>query len=321
MAAATDNRFVHLSKTKMCKFHSLGKCKKGTECPFAHYSKELRPLPDLRCTKLCKSFILTGICPEEDCVYAHSKDELRSTGALRKTKLCRFEKTGHCALGSKCNFAHSVSELRDDGDVELNIPEEIPVQQPGEFILPPGLAWDTPPTYTTPPFAEYRQINAMAKDIADLNALAAKLDGMLSQLGQVAGGINEPACEAPGPRSKASNLAHDSPAYVHVTSTPDAWTLKTVSSQPIERKFDGLYGDGQSTSTRSTPSPQTPPSPTGSGRSSGMTSSQAMAEMYNEGVYGTPCSLGSMAGFPHLPPELLADPRLANGPFGTIMGA
>lgn len=226
-----------------------------------------------------------------------------------------------------CNFAHCVSELRGAEDADLQFPEEDQFQHPGEFIMPPGLAWDTAPTYATPPYPEYQagyqQINAMAKDVADLSALAAKLDGLLSQFGQVAGAINEPVCQVPGRRPKASNLAHDSPAYVHVTCTPDAWTLKTVSSQPIERQKDGghgSYGDGQSISTRSTPSPQTPPSPTGSGRSSGITSSQALAEMYTEGVYGTPCSAGSW-GSVYLPPELLADPRFANGPFGAIMGA
>lgn len=64
-------------KTKMCKFHILGMCAKGTQCRFAHDRVELQNLPDLSRTKLCKTLINTGSCEDPECRYAHSKEELR----------------------------------------------------------------------------------------------------------------------------------------------------------------------------------------------------------------------------------------------------
>jgi len=125
-AEENSSRLCQFTKTKLCKFHVLGKCTKGTQCPFAHDGVDLRNLPDLRRTKLCKVLIQTGRCPNQGCLYAHTKEELRSTGAFHKTKLCRFMQTGHCTLGSKCNFAHSSVELRE--------PETIETLEP-----PPGL--------------------------------------------------------------------------------------------------------------------------------------------------------------------------------------
>jgi hypothetical protein len=129
-SAEDSSRLCQFSKTKLCKFHVLGKCTKGRQCPFAHEGGELRNLPDLRRTKLCKTLIQTGQCLNQNCQYAHSKEELRSTGAFHKTKLCRFMQTGHCTLGAKCNFAHSSVELRE--------PETIESLRP-----PPGLGFES----------------------------------------------------------------------------------------------------------------------------------------------------------------------------------
>mmetsp|Transcript_41899 Transcript_41899/g.76132 ORF Transcript_41899/g.76132 Transcript_41899/m.76132 type:complete len:479 (-) Transcript_41899:77-1513(-) len=107
------------SKTKMCKFHLMGKCTKGDDCLFAHEKTEMRPLPDLTCTKLCKALIQTGVCTLPDCKYAHNKEELRSTSSFHKTKMCRFALMGHCALGDKCNFAHTSEEIRELDPDEL----------------------------------------------------------------------------------------------------------------------------------------------------------------------------------------------------------
>eukprot|EP00445_Apocalathium_hangoei_P036917 CAMPEP_0203957240 /NCGR_PEP_ID=MMETSP0359-20131031/89179_1 /ASSEMBLY_ACC=CAM_ASM_000338 /TAXON_ID=268821 /ORGANISM="Scrippsiella Hangoei, Strain SHTV-5" /LENGTH=508 /DNA_ID=CAMNT_0050891059 /DNA_START=24 /DNA_END=1550 /DNA_ORIENTATION=+ len=71
-------RTVIFSKTKMCKFHILGICAKGTGCKFAHHKEELNPLPDLSRTKLCKTLISTGSCEEPDCKYAHNREQLRA---------------------------------------------------------------------------------------------------------------------------------------------------------------------------------------------------------------------------------------------------
>eukprot|EP00931_Biecheleriopsis_adriatica_P118448 TRINITY_DN9385_c0_g1_i1.p1 TRINITY_DN9385_c0_g1~~TRINITY_DN9385_c0_g1_i1.p1 ORF type:complete len:475 (+),score=102.39 TRINITY_DN9385_c0_g1_i1:32-1426(+) len=65
------------TKTKMCKFHILGSCQRGTQCRFAHDQSELQALPDLTGTKLCKTLVQTGQCQDPNCTYAHSKDEFR----------------------------------------------------------------------------------------------------------------------------------------------------------------------------------------------------------------------------------------------------
>jgi len=70
-------RTVIFTKTRMCKFHILGMCSKGSGCKFAHHKEELNPLPDLTRTKLCKTLISTGSCEDPDCQYAHNRDELR----------------------------------------------------------------------------------------------------------------------------------------------------------------------------------------------------------------------------------------------------
>lgn len=125
-----SGRLCQFSKTKLCKFHVIGKCTKGEQCTFAHENLDLRKLPDLRCTKLCKTLIQTGHCTNRFCMYAHSKEELRSTGAFHKTKLCRFMQTGHCTLGAKCNFAHSSVELREPETIDM-------------LEAPPGLDWNS----------------------------------------------------------------------------------------------------------------------------------------------------------------------------------
>mmetsp|Transcript_19121 Transcript_19121/g.45020 ORF Transcript_19121/g.45020 Transcript_19121/m.45020 type:complete len:521 (-) Transcript_19121:241-1803(-) len=133
-----QGRTWQFTKTKLCKFHIIGMCVKGVNCPFAHDKEELRPLPDLTCTKLCKTLIQTGSCEDRSCTYAHTKDELRATSAFHKTKLCRFSQIGHCALGSKCNFAHSPEEVRplEDPAMPLFSPSQgLYSDQPNEAAL------------------------------------------------------------------------------------------------------------------------------------------------------------------------------------------
>mmetsp|Transcript_128960 Transcript_128960/g.234297 ORF Transcript_128960/g.234297 Transcript_128960/m.234297 type:complete len:347 (+) Transcript_128960:118-1158(+) len=254
----TDNRFVQFNKTKMCKFEVLGRCKKGRECPFAHTSKELKGLPDLRCTKLCKSLILTGICADETCNYAHSKDELRSTGTFHKTKLCRFMQTGHCALGAKCNFAHSSSELREADDSPEYGALEWEGMPPGLGLagMPPGLGWE----------GVYAGADATS-DVTDLSALAQSLELMLSK--QEA--YQEPALEAPELLQKDTGLQQGSPAYVRLGSNPK--TSRDGGNGLGTLNFDYLNAEINSMSTRSPQSPPTPPSPSGSRSSSGKSGS------------------------------------------------
>lgn len=80
MAKSTANRQHRnnqFSKTKMCRFELLGMCAKGPQCPFAHGTVELRPLPDLSRTKLCRQLLQCGECHNPGCAYAHSREELR----------------------------------------------------------------------------------------------------------------------------------------------------------------------------------------------------------------------------------------------------
>lgn len=69
------------TKTKMCKFHQVGKCTKGMHCPWAHDASELKATPDLRRTKLCKELIATGHCTRPGCTFAHSKEDFRFISA------------------------------------------------------------------------------------------------------------------------------------------------------------------------------------------------------------------------------------------------
>lgn len=80
-ASAAPDRTVIFEKTKMCKFHILGVCAKGSECRFAHDKSELNGLPNLFRTKLCKTLISTGVCEDPACRYAHSKEQMRDAPA------------------------------------------------------------------------------------------------------------------------------------------------------------------------------------------------------------------------------------------------
>jgi hypothetical protein len=67
------NEFV---KTRLCCFELMGCCKKGTQCPFAHGSEDLRSCPDLTKTSICHKWT-RGCCPlpAERCRYAHGASD------------------------------------------------------------------------------------------------------------------------------------------------------------------------------------------------------------------------------------------------------
>lgn len=150
---AGKDRLKQFEKTKMCKFHVLGQCSRGSACRYAHDSVEIKPLPDLVCTKLCPLLVSLGSCNQPGCRYAHHREELRGTSIYHKTKICRFAQTGHCTLGSKCNFAHSDREIRQAQESEDSInsllPQDLVMElQPqthqdvnlnSDLGLPPGL--------------------------------------------------------------------------------------------------------------------------------------------------------------------------------------
>mmetsp|Transcript_58553 Transcript_58553/g.116102 ORF Transcript_58553/g.116102 Transcript_58553/m.116102 type:complete len:394 (-) Transcript_58553:57-1238(-) len=84
-ASSRPTRNCQFFKTKRCKFEFLGMCAKGPQCPFAHGSTELRPLPDLRCTKMCRELLQSGRCNSSNCAYAHSREEVRALGDRQTT--------------------------------------------------------------------------------------------------------------------------------------------------------------------------------------------------------------------------------------------
>mmetsp|Transcript_1430 Transcript_1430/g.3902 ORF Transcript_1430/g.3902 Transcript_1430/m.3902 type:complete len:278 (-) Transcript_1430:76-909(-) len=115
MATSTnsrDGRTRQFARTKLCRFHVLGMCVKGPQCPFAHGSEELRPLPDLRCTKLCKTMMQVGSCQDPTCSYAHTEEELRAPSEM---------------LGAGSSAPGSVDTSLQEGALS---------------IMPPGLSWD-----------------------------------------------------------------------------------------------------------------------------------------------------------------------------------
>mmetsp|Transcript_90157 Transcript_90157/g.255535 ORF Transcript_90157/g.255535 Transcript_90157/m.255535 type:complete len:289 (+) Transcript_90157:40-906(+) len=142
---------MKLTKTKMCKFEAWGSCSKGAQCPYAHSSDELNPLPDLRRTKLCKRLIQNGVCDNPGCTFAHDKEELRmppSVITAFRTKTCRFfVETGSCKLGSRCSFSHDIpEEMRGSAGSSLQSEDHAPLEM--RPLLPP--VPDFPPAPVAP---------------------------------------------------------------------------------------------------------------------------------------------------------------------------
>eukprot|EP00928_Gymnodinium_smaydae_P019522 TRINITY_DN17496_c0_g1_i1.p1 TRINITY_DN17496_c0_g1~~TRINITY_DN17496_c0_g1_i1.p1 ORF type:complete len:294 (-),score=49.20 TRINITY_DN17496_c0_g1_i1:342-1223(-) len=68
--------------TKMCTFHSAGKCKRGAACSFAHDPKDVLPKLDLYKTSPCMFFFQRGTCRNgKACRFAHSHRELRGNSS------------------------------------------------------------------------------------------------------------------------------------------------------------------------------------------------------------------------------------------------
>jgi hypothetical protein len=72
-------------KTRMCKFHEQGFCRKGSDCAFSHDQSRLHSRPDLFRTRLCLAFERNGKCKDgSTCKYAHGVEQLRSSVAIGK---------------------------------------------------------------------------------------------------------------------------------------------------------------------------------------------------------------------------------------------
>lgn len=77
---------THLfDKTKLCKFHAKGRCRRGPACTFAHAGGELRPHPDFYKTQLCTDLFRNGLCERgAACCYAHAPHEIRRTNLPKR---------------------------------------------------------------------------------------------------------------------------------------------------------------------------------------------------------------------------------------------
>lgn len=97
---------VRLSKTKLCRYFSKGKCKHEDKCHYAHGIEELANQPNLQKTKMCQDF-LCGTCQKgASCSFAHGPNELTSVNFCYKTTQCIWYAKGMCRNGVQCQFLH-----------------------------------------------------------------------------------------------------------------------------------------------------------------------------------------------------------------------
>jgi len=102
------------SKTSFCYKQLEGKCRRGTNCQFAHSADELRARPVLDKTKMCTN---SG-CTDTECRYAHSRAELKATIDFAKTKVCHFG--DKCKNGDTCRYAHDATEINKIKDSKVD---------------------------------------------------------------------------------------------------------------------------------------------------------------------------------------------------------
>eukprot|EP00928_Gymnodinium_smaydae_P075519 TRINITY_DN58542_c0_g1_i1.p1 TRINITY_DN58542_c0_g1~~TRINITY_DN58542_c0_g1_i1.p1 ORF type:complete len:232 (+),score=10.92 TRINITY_DN58542_c0_g1_i1:69-764(+) len=70
-------------KTRRCRFFGMGICTRGSECRFAHATKEVRPQLS---AKMCPLFLNTGSCTDEKCDYAHRREDVKKKRKHRRRK-------------------------------------------------------------------------------------------------------------------------------------------------------------------------------------------------------------------------------------------
>merc|ERR1719265_964586 len=100
VSESKDNPSVTpLYKTRLCNFHLVGACQKGSSCSYAHGEEDLRPSPDFERTSVCPIMLNHGQCDKLNCRYAHNANELRTEHSLLKTKMCSFHVNGICVVG------------------------------------------------------------------------------------------------------------------------------------------------------------------------------------------------------------------------------
>lgn len=146
-SSAQPSRFKdNFRPMRLCKhLVTLGLCRQGSDCTFAHSYDELHPassdmpkvekpaatsalaeqgevpesnVPDVRLKKkreMCGRFSRGECSLGKVCPFAHSEEELGTVGLVVcgkvKTRLCIFWESGKCIYGTNCNNAHGEKEI------------------------------------------------------------------------------------------------------------------------------------------------------------------------------------------------------------------
>uniref|UniRef100_A0A0G4HXA0 C3H1-type domain-containing protein n=1 Tax=Chromera velia CCMP2878 TaxID=1169474 RepID=A0A0G4HXA0_9ALVE len=131
-------------KLHVCRFWTVGKCKRGNKCPFSH-PDGITPLAGCLSGPTHNRHFKTSMCPmlkngkcsrsAAECKYAHSLAELRSTADLHKTVMCSFWLSGHCKAGSNCRHAHGDRELRKPGGSSEGSQTDQPEAAPSALVF------------------------------------------------------------------------------------------------------------------------------------------------------------------------------------------
>eukprot|EP00033_Pygsuia_biforma_P005136 GCRY01005640.1.p1 GENE.GCRY01005640.1~~GCRY01005640.1.p1 ORF type:complete len:447 (-),score=57.51 GCRY01005640.1:231-1571(-) len=87
------------SKTVMCQFFAVGKCRKGENCPFLHDEKQKVKFSDI----ICKYFMEGNCLKGDECMYSHDRSIL----------LCRYFKLGNCT-NVNCPYSHDLSKFTSE---------------------------------------------------------------------------------------------------------------------------------------------------------------------------------------------------------------
>ncbi|XP_058739721.1 zinc finger CCCH domain-containing protein 39-like [Vicia villosa] len=136
----TDNIFF---KTRLCSNYSLGSCRKGEYCSYAHGKEELRKPPpnwqELERLQLGGNRENYSSLHEDTAKFRNDSGETRESSAIVietignnfegnktgtkpprgtcwKTRICpKWKDTRSCSLGDYCNYAHGDADLRIPG--------------------------------------------------------------------------------------------------------------------------------------------------------------------------------------------------------------
>eukprot|EP00831_Metopus_contortus_P067559 TRINITY_DN6030_c0_g1_i1.p1 TRINITY_DN6030_c0_g1~~TRINITY_DN6030_c0_g1_i1.p1 ORF type:complete len:272 (-),score=36.51 TRINITY_DN6030_c0_g1_i1:17-832(-) len=139
---STAEDFQVKYKTEMCKsWQTLGRCKFGDSCAFAHGDQELRSkshVPIKYKTRKCLRFHYTGFCPYGDrCQFLHEEEALPRTkcyGSYGMELQCMSEANGTCAFASQDSMNHPRLPLfksfaERETTVSIDAPSGVPLRE------------------------------------------------------------------------------------------------------------------------------------------------------------------------------------------------